>query len=427
MNDLLFDYLDDFYTAYLDDILIYLEDPLEHKAQVKVLDRLCSAGLQVDINKYEFNMTRTTYLGFIVLTKGIKVDEAKVEVVKNQKELQTVKGVQSFLRFYNFYRRFITNYSRVAKPLNYLTKKKTPFKQIADYQEVFNQLKATILTTPILQHYYPDRLTTIETDTSDGVIGVVILQQDPKSRLQHPIAYFSKTIQAAELNYDIYNKEMLAIIQSLIEWRPWLQGLQTEEPFLLYSDHRSLEYFMTTKKLSSRQARWAELLSRYYFRLQYRVGKANTRANALSRKAEDVTAQQKVIEQYYTQIMIPRQKIDQAIVDDLQLAPLEEHGYNSLRLISRILEDNRTNPDIQDLWTKAQTEQTDNTQSLRDGLLLRHDKLYVTDSTVDGVLLRTVIIREAYKQPLLGYLGQTKLRQLLQARYYWLGQGSDID
>ena len=125
--------------------------------------------------------------------------------------------------------------------------------------------------------------------------------------------------------------------------------------------------------------------------------------------------------------MIPRQKIDQAIVDDLQLAPLEEYGYNSLRLISRILEDNRTNPDIQDLWTKAQTEQTDNTWSLQDGLLLRHDKLYVTDSTVDGVPLRTAIIREAYEQPLSGYPGQTKLRQLLQARYYWPSQGSDID
>ena len=84
MNDLLFDYLDDFCTAYLDDILIYSEDPLEHKAQVKkVLDRLCSTGLQVNINKCEFNVTRTTYLGFIVSTKGIKVDEAKVKVVKN--------------------------------------------------------------------------------------------------------------------------------------------------------------------------------------------------------------------------------------------------------------------------------------------------------------------------------------------------------
>ena len=108
--------------------------------------------------------------------------------------------------------------------------------------------------------------------------------------------------------------------------------------------------------------------------------------------------------------MIPRQKIDQAIVDDLQLAPLEEHGYDSLRLISCILEDNRTNPDIQDLRTKAQTEQIDNTWSLRDGLLLRHDKLYITDGTVDGVLLRTAIIREAHEQPLSGYLGQTKLR-----------------
>ena len=110
---------------------------------------------------------------------------------------------------------------------------------------------------------------------------------------------------------------------------------------------------MTTKKLSSRQARWAELLSRDYFRLLYRTGKANERADALSRKAEDVKALQEATERYHTQIMIPRYKIDQVVVDYLQLGPLEQHGYDSLRLISCIVEDTQMNPDLQDLRTKA--------------------------------------------------------------------------
>ena len=74
-------------------------------------------------------------------------------------------------------------------------------------------------------------------------------------------------MQAAELNYDVHDKELLAVVLAIKEWRAWLEGLQTKEPFLLYSDHRALEYFMTTKKLTARQARWAELLTQYHFRL----------------------------------------------------------------------------------------------------------------------------------------------------------------
>jgi predicted oxidoreductase len=84
MNDVLFDYLDDFCTAYLDDILIYSEDPLEHQTHVKkVLQRLRAAGLQADIKKSEFSVTKTKYLGFIISTNGIEVDLEKVEVVRN--------------------------------------------------------------------------------------------------------------------------------------------------------------------------------------------------------------------------------------------------------------------------------------------------------------------------------------------------------
>jgi transposase InsO family protein len=286
-------------------------------------------------------------------------------------------------------------------------------------------------SAPILRHYQADRATMVETDSSDGVVGGVLSQQDPETKLWHPIAYFSKTMHAAELNYDIHDKEMLAVVLALTEWRAWLEGLQTDEPFLLYSDHRALECFMTTKKLSGRQARWAELLSRYHFKLVYRTGKSNERADALSRKTEDVHKQQKAIERYRTQIMIPRHKIDQAVIDDLQLPQVaaieDDHGYDSLQLLSRVLEDNKTNPALHDLRTKAQSKQKDNTWTLREGLLLRYGKLYITDEKIQNTPLRTAIIREAHEQPLSGHPGRAKLRQLLQARFYWPGQGRDID
>src|SRR5271156_5195359 len=109
-----------------------------------------------------------------------------------------------------------------------------------------------MLLAPILKHYRPELLTIVETDASNGVLGGILLQQEPTTKLWHPIAFFSKTMQPPELNYDIYNKEMLAIIRALKEWRAELEGLQTELLFLIYSNHRALEYFMTTKKLSAR-------------------------------------------------------------------------------------------------------------------------------------------------------------------------------
>ena len=102
------EYLDDFCTAYLDDILIYSDNPLEHEEHVrKVLLQLRKAGLQADIKKCEFNVTRTKYLGFVISTDGIEVDPEKVEAIRNWKQPTTVRGVRSFLGFCNFYRRFI--------------------------------------------------------------------------------------------------------------------------------------------------------------------------------------------------------------------------------------------------------------------------------------------------------------------------------
>jgi hypothetical protein len=218
MNNILFDYLDTFCTVYLDDILIYSEDPLEHDLYVwKVLERLCQAGLQVDIKKSEFKVTCTKYLGFIITTNGIEVDPDKITVVKDWSVPTTVRGVQSFLGFCGFYWHFVENYSRITKPLNSLTKKGTAFKWDTACQEAFDQIKLLITTAPILWYYQPDIKTMVEVDASNGVVAGLILQKDPESGLWHPIGYFSSTMQQAELNYNIHNKEMLVIVRALQE------------------------------------------------------------------------------------------------------------------------------------------------------------------------------------------------------------------
>jgi uncharacterized protein YdhG (YjbR/CyaY superfamily) len=129
VNQALGDYLDDFYTAFIDDILIYTDRDLkQHQEHVmKVLKRLRDAGLQVALHKYEFHTQETKFLGFIVSTEGVRVDPAKIEVIEAWEPPTTVRGVQSFLGMCNFYRRFIRNYSHIAKPLHRLTRKEVPF------------------------------------------------------------------------------------------------------------------------------------------------------------------------------------------------------------------------------------------------------------------------------------------------------------
>jgi hypothetical protein len=221
INETLFDYLDDFCTAYLDDILIYSTDLLEHELHVKkVLERLRAAGIQADIKKSEFSVKRTKYLGFIISTDSIKVDPDKVRVVTNWKVLTTVKGIQLFLGFCNFYRRFIRDYGRIAKPLNHLTRKDTPFVFDHDCIAAFEELKHRLTTSPVLAHMNPDYQTRLETDASGGVVAGVFSQLQPADGQWHPVAYFSKTMVAVEHNYDIHDKEMLAIILSFEQWRP---------------------------------------------------------------------------------------------------------------------------------------------------------------------------------------------------------------
>ncbi|RYC57656.1 peptidase [Xylaria longipes] len=128
INNTLFDYFNDFYNAYIDNILIYSDNLENHRKHIKlVLQRLRDVGLQADIKKSEFYVTKTKFLGYIMSTKGMQVDPAKVKVVRDWEPPTTIKSVQSFLRFYNFYRKFVRDYSRVAAPLNRLTKKNVLF------------------------------------------------------------------------------------------------------------------------------------------------------------------------------------------------------------------------------------------------------------------------------------------------------------
>lgn len=292
INEILRPYLDVFVTAYLDDILVYSESEMEHVEHVsKVLEALQANHVYLDISKCEFHVQRVKYLGLIVSTQGIEMDAKKVEAVRNWPTPHTVKDVQAFLGFANFYRRFIAAFSRIAAPLTNLTKggasamNKTKVAWGETEDAAFRMLKTAFTSAPILAHFDAEKPSVVEADASDYVVAAV-LSQTGDDNLLHPVAFMSKKMSPQECNYDIYDKELLAIVRAFEEWRPELAG--TADRVEILSDHQNLRYFMSTKVLNRRQARWAEFLSEFNFRITHRPGKENTKADSFTRLSADM-------------------------------------------------------------------------------------------------------------------------------------------
>ncbi|EDN93097.1 hypothetical protein SS1G_08962 [Sclerotinia sclerotiorum 1980 UF-70] len=371
INNLLMENLGNFCTAYLDDIIIYSTDPSEHTAQVRwVLTKLKEAGLSVDIKKCDFSVSRIKYLGFYVSTKGLEVDPEKIKDILTWKRPTTVKGVRGFLGFCGFYRKFIKNYGRIARPLDKLTQKGRTFDWDPDCQKAFETLRQAVTEAPVLHYFHPDRLTKVETDSSDGVTGGILSQLDPATKEWHPLAFFSKTMNPAECNYEIHDKEMLAILQAFQQWRVELQSV--ENPVQVYSDHQSLEIFMRTKKLTARQARWAEYLSQFNFQLEYRTGKANGQADALTRRDGDIQSQKERMEANRLGTLLKPTMLSPEVRAEV-LAPLVEDIDPGLGQMLQVLQANRTATELGEQRTLARTE-ANGKWTLVDGLLLRSDR-----------------------------------------------------
>ncbi|KAL1954526.1 hypothetical protein VTO42DRAFT_1086 [Malbranchea cinnamomea] len=254
----------------------------EVRSDTKALTTIDVIFIGAEAYKRHIRSPKSECLSFTIseLDHAIE-DKARMRVTGADPEDEE-QGVLSPLSFCNFYRRFIRAYSQVAKALYQLTKKDTPFAWTPQCQEAFEKLKSLLTRAPVLCQYDPSRETREETDALDEVIAGV-LSQKLEDGCWYPVAFYSSSMSAPEKNYDIHNKEMLAVIKSLAAWRGELEGRQGDEPFKVLTDHRALEYFMTTKKLNAQQARWAGFLSHFRFLIRYRPGKQNTLVDALSR------------------------------------------------------------------------------------------------------------------------------------------------
>lgn len=462
INTTLQEYLDHFCSAYMDDVLIYSDgDYLDHLEKVDlVLKRLKAAGLRLDLKKCEFAVKEVKYLGFIIAAgEGVKVDPEKVAAIKSWEAPVNAKGVRSFLGFANFYREFIDSFSELSQPLIRLTKKGAPFRWEQAERESFDKLKELFIQAPVLAHWDPDKPTVLEADCSGFAMGACLSQVDGQGRLR-PVAYFSRKLNPAECNYEIYDKELLAIVKAIAHWKGELKSVA--EPFRVLTDHKNLRHFMTTQKLTERQVRWSLDLSEFRFILEFRAGKLAQRPDALSRRAQDMpqNADDERLKNRFAQLLkeewLPPQvsKPEQAATIQTLLPSQVLNTEGSLETA----EGDKDNPpqgnalfeedELQMLWDRGLQEdesyreiyravakqernfppklalkvQISECKLDRRAALLRRDALWVPHWEP----LRTALIQQTHDSHITGHPGRDSTLAILSRNFYWPEQHKDV-
>lgn len=227
-----------------------------------LLQRLLENRLFVKVEKCEFHVPTVSFLGFIVKQGQLRGDPAKVRAVVEWPEPKTRKKLQKFLGFANFYRRFIRSFSKVVLLLTDLTSPKQPFQWSPSAQQAFDRLKHLFSSAPVLVQADLNRPYFVEVDASDSGVAAILSQQVEGK--MHPCVSFSQRLSSAEWNYDVGDRELLAIKLALEEWQHWLEA--GENPVVVWTDHKNLAYLQAAKHLNARQARSVFYLfqSHYY-------------------------------------------------------------------------------------------------------------------------------------------------------------------
>jgi len=281
MNDIFGNLLDICILIYLDDILIYSNDSdLHHNHVREVLWYLRKHYLYAHTDQYFFHKQTVKYLGYNLSLTRLTMDPKKIDVIQDWPEPWKVKDMQSFLRFANFYWHFISNYSDLTVPLTQLTRKWTPWVFSNDCQKSFEAFKKAFTTAPILTHWIPNAPLIVETNASNYALAAILSTVSPMDNQVHPITFHSWTFNSAELNYNVHDKELLAIFEAFKVWHHYLEGSLT--PVDIVTDHKNLKYFSTTKLLTQRQVRWSKYLSQFNLIIWFCPRQLGTKPDSLT-------------------------------------------------------------------------------------------------------------------------------------------------
>lgn len=265
---------------YIDDLIIPAKNEDEAIERLKlVLKRAGEYGLEINKKKCKLLERRIEFLGHVIEDEKLYSSPEKTKAVLKFPEPKTVKQVQSFLGLTGYFRKFIPHYSRIAKPLTDLLKKKQAFQFETEEVKAFKKLKQCLIKEPVLSIYNQDYKTEVHTDASQDGYGAVLLQELPEDGKLHPVYFMSKKTSEAERKYCSYKFEALAVVETLKKFRIYLLS----KTFKIITDCAAFQQTMRKKDLTTRIARWALFLEEYDYHIEYRSGTRLKHVDALSR------------------------------------------------------------------------------------------------------------------------------------------------
>ncbi|UTT90607.1 hypothetical protein NDA17_003647 [Ustilago hordei] len=432
INDIFRDIIGVYVVVYLDDFLIFSDTEEVHVKHVtEVLTRLRSNRLFAKLSKCEFHTKTVEFLGYIIKPTGIEMDPEKVHTVKEWPMPESIHDIQRFLGFANFYRRFIAHFARIAKPLTALVKPIERFKKFElpeEAQQAFHKLIQAFTSAGVLQHFDYHLPTRLETDASDFAIAGV-LKQEHEGRW-HPVAFYSRKMSSAEKNYEIHDKELLAVVACLTQWRHMLAGLPNQ--LVILTDHEALKYFKSQRRITGRQARWAILLADFDFILQYRPGDKGGEPDALTRRTDMQPAGEEQ-DHNVRQLLPPRVFKETADHDSLLVAPMismESIASKGLKDLVKIFQP--LDQELQEIHRKKPFELKDDLWYSGGRLVIpkvimpgrtnnRHSR---SAKEVDGQSLsvehlRFMVMTQCHDGITAGHVGRDATIKAAQRHYWW--------
>ena len=382
-------------VAFVDDVLIGTEIEEGHDELVKeVLKRLEENDLYMKPEKCAWKVQKVNFLGVVMGQEKIEMEEDKVAGVLNWPIPKMVRDVRKFLGLANYYRQFVKDFAKLAWPLNNLTRKEK-WKWGDKQQEAFKQLKQVFMSRPLLVAPDIDKEFRVEADASnfatEGVLSIKC--EDNKWR---SVAYISKSLNETKRNYEIHDKEMLAVIRCLEVWRHFLEGSRSK--FEVWTDHKNLEYFMSNQKLNRRQARWALYLSRFDFVLKHISGSKMGKADGLSRRPDWEVGVEKDNEE---QMLVKKEWLE---ARRIRVTEVIIEGVDLLDKVQKCeARDDEVVKAVEEMKRAGVKMLRDEEWHQEDGLMLKERKVYVPKDEK----LKAEVIRLHHDMPVGGHVSQT--------------------
>lgn len=382
-------------AVYLDDLIVISETFEEHLSDLRaVFERLKLFKLRAKRDKCVFGSTSVRYLGHVISEEGIRTDPSKVDAILQMKPPRNVKEVMSFYQTCSWYRRFVPDFSEVARPLSGLTKKGAVWTWGPSQQHAFDTLKELLSSPPILRQADPNLPYTLRTDASCYALGAVLLQGEGTD--ERPIEYASRLLIPAETRYSTTEREALAVVWAVDKFRGYIEGARVT----VATDHQALKWLLSLKSPTGRLARWALRLQSYDLKVTYTPGKSNVVADTLSRPPGYVAAEIGGVS-----VELPR-----TTAEDIRREQLRDPE------VKKIIDAFEADDDSRIRWA-------DRGFVMLQGALYRQDPEVETDEAQQVVPshLREQVMREYHDAPTAGHYGVERTLNKIATRYYFTG------